>query len=492
MKLSSVDSSLTTEGTEVTEETGTLCVPRCPLWLRVLISYPIAVSVHSTKLRVEPVQHSRERNCLTNVLEAADPGDGALNAHAEASMRDAAELAQIEIPFESFFGQAVLVNALQQQFVRRHALRAADDFSVAFGGQHINAERELRPLGVGLHVKSLHLCRITMHHHRLVKLRRQVSFIGGAEITAPFELGFQGAFGMAFLQILNRVVIADAREGWDDFLQLGNITADRLQVGAPPLQAALHDETDQAFGEFHYVIEGGICDLGFDHPELGEMAASLGFLRAKGWAEGIDLAQRHRRRFDIKLARLRQIRLLFEIIHRKLRSGAFAGGGRDDRRIGQRKAAFVEEVAGCLDDFSAHAQDRRLALRAYPEMAMLHQKICAVFLGGDGVRIRLGDTLHHLDIGNIEFIAAGIALVGPYLALDNHAGLLRQRLDGLEYFRRDRILGHDSLDDSGAVAKLRKQQLPALAQVIKPAANRDRLAVVLADLGDSSNGRRHK
>src|SRR5579864_9254901 len=107
-----------------------LCVPPWPLWLWVRILFAFCSNGSQgafPNLRVEPVQHSRERNCLTHVLEAADPGHSALNAHAEAPMRDAAELAKIEIPLKGLFRQAMLVDALQQQFVRCHALRAADD-----------------------------------------------------------------------------------------------------------------------------------------------------------------------------------------------------------------------------------------------------------------------------------------------------------------------------------------------------------------------------
>src|SRR5580698_2487610 len=96
--------------------------------------YSMAQSLNdSIRSRVQPIQHSWERNRFAHVLEAADPGYGALDAHTEASVRDAAELAQIEIPLERFFGQIMLVNALQQQFVRGHALRAANDFAIAFG-----------------------------------------------------------------------------------------------------------------------------------------------------------------------------------------------------------------------------------------------------------------------------------------------------------------------------------------------------------------------
>ena len=35
-----------------------------------------------------------------------------------------------------------------------------------------------------------------MHHDRLVELRREIGFVGRAEIATPLELGFQCAFCM--------------------------------------------------------------------------------------------------------------------------------------------------------------------------------------------------------------------------------------------------------------------------------------------------------
>ena len=71
------------------------------------------------------------------MVEAADPGHDALDAHAEAGVRHAAEAAQVEIPLERFARQLVLLDALQQQVVVLEALAAADDFAVAFGRQDV-------------------------------------------------------------------------------------------------------------------------------------------------------------------------------------------------------------------------------------------------------------------------------------------------------------------------------------------------------------------
>ena len=110
-----------------------------------------------------------------------------------------------------------------------------------------------------------------------------------------------------------------------------------------------------------------------------------------------------------------------------------------------------------------------------------------MFLRGDGIGIGLGHALHDLHVGHVEFESTGRAFISADFAFDDDARFLRQRLDRIEHFRRDRILGDDTLNDAGAVAKLRKQKLPAFAQVVKPAADSDRLAVVLADFCDSSD-----
>src|SRR5208282_5503782 len=51
---------------------------------------------------VDPIERPRERDRLPHVLQAADPGHHALNAHAEARVRNRAVAAQIQIPGESF------------------------------------------------------------------------------------------------------------------------------------------------------------------------------------------------------------------------------------------------------------------------------------------------------------------------------------------------------------------------------------------------------
>src|SRR5262245_36858245 len=111
---------------------------------------------------IDPVEHPRIGDRLAQVLEPTDPADDALDAHAEAAVRDAAVAPEIEVPLEGFLRQLVLVDPLQQQLVVVEALAAADDLPVAFGCEHVDAERDLGAIRIGLHVERLHRGRVAV------------------------------------------------------------------------------------------------------------------------------------------------------------------------------------------------------------------------------------------------------------------------------------------------------------------------------------------
>src|SRR6266404_6202003 len=111
-----------------------------------------------------------------------------------------------------------------------------------------------------------------------------------------------------------------------------------------------------------------------------------------------------------------------------------------------------------------------------------------MFFGSDGIGSRLGHALHDLDVRDIEFIAAGSALIGADFAFDDDAGFLGKSFDGIENFWRDGVLRDYALDDAGAIAKLREEELAAFAEVVEPSADGDGLAFMGADLCDGADG----
>ena len=144
-------------------------------------------------------------------------------------------------------GRSCSLYALQQQVVIANALRAADDLAITLRRQHVNAERQIRALRIGLHVKRLHLRRIAMDHDRLLKLRRDVSLVRRAEISAPLELRFHLPLGVPLLQHFDSFVIRDAGKRRLDVGQFGYIAANGFQIGLAVGQRALHQMADELF-----------------------------------------------------------------------------------------------------------------------------------------------------------------------------------------------------------------------------------------------------
>src|SRR5262249_14380116 len=110
-----------------------------------------------------------------------------------------------------------------------------------------------------------------------------------------------------------------------------------------------------------------------------------------------------------------------EVVHGKERAGAFAGGGREDGRIGQGESALVKKITHGADDLRAHPQDGGLARRAHPQVAVLHQEVGAVFFASNGKRVVLGNALHDFNVAHVKFVTPGGAFVGANFTDDDQA-----------------------------------------------------------------------
>ena len=108
--------------------------------------------------------------------------------------------------------------------------------------------------------------------------------------------------------------------------------------------------------------------------------------------------------------------------------------------------------------------------------------------GSDRIGIGFGHALENLYVRDIEFIAAGGALIGADFAFDDDARFLGEAFDGVENFGRDGVFRDYSLNDAGAVAKLREEELAAFAEVVEPSADGDGLAFVFADFCNGADG----
>ena len=155
------------------------------------------------------------------MLEPADPRDDALDAHAEAAVRDAAEPAQIEVPLERLARELVLLDAAEQQVVVVDALAAADDLAVALGREDVDRERDLGPAVLRLEVEGLDRATGSRSRRPGRRMLGERRFVRAAEVAAPFE-------GQALLlEQLRRVVVRDARERPLSALELRRVALER-------------------------------------------------------------------------------------------------------------------------------------------------------------------------------------------------------------------------------------------------------------------------
>ena len=145
-------------------------------------------------------------------------------------------------------------------------------------------------------------------------------------------------------------------------LEFGNIAFERLEIQTPLFEHAFDDIEDEVFGELGDVFDMSESDFGLDHPKFDEMAARFGFLGPEGGAEAVDLAESGRRRLVIELSALAQIGFLIEVLRFEKRRRAFAGAGREDRRIHEPEAAIIEKVPDSPDDFGSNLENGMLFL----------------------------------------------------------------------------------------------------------------------------------
>src|SRR5258708_25627701 len=92
----------------------------------------------------------------------------------------------MDVRLKGFLGQVVFAQSLEKQIVIVNALAAADDFAVAFRGDHVESEGELGTLGVRLHVKSLHRRRVMMNEDGTIEFPGDDGFFVSAEVISEF------------------------------------------------------------------------------------------------------------------------------------------------------------------------------------------------------------------------------------------------------------------------------------------------------------------
>src|SRR5256712_4243986 len=431
---------------------------------------------------IETVESARVGDRLAQVVDAGNPRDEPPDPNAEAGVRHGAVLADVEIPAERLEGEAVLLDPPEEEIVVVDALAAADDLAVPLGRQDVDAQGAVRCPRIRLHVEGLDRRRVVGDHQRTLQLFREDGLVESAETVAADERR-RVLLPRARLHVRpqkegRRLVIRHPGERLPDGLEPGRVALEGLELGAAAVPGPRQEGDDDVLRQVEKIRELRVRPLRLHHPELGEVPARLRLLGAEGRSEAIDAAKRHRRRLQVELSGLAQVRLLVEVIGLEQRGRALAGRRCQDRRVDQHEVALMEEIADRLGDLAPEPQECMLLRGAQPEVAVVEEKVGAVLLRADRIVVR--QLVNH-DRPELHLVAPRGAIV---LADDSghlQRRFLRHFLAGLEDRGADlRLEGH-RLRVPGPVTDDQEGQLALLPLVVQPAADAHLLAVVGAD-----------
>lgn len=229
-------------------------------------------------------------------------------------------------------------------------------------------------------------------------------FVVGAEVVAVLDVGAHG------LELLDGVGVVHADEAaLGDFLEGFDLALQEFEVGAAFAEDAFDHVDDEVFLELEVLLPVHVGGFGFEHPELGEVAAGLGLFGAEGGAEAVGAAEGGGGGFEVELAGLGEVGFVVEVLHFEEVAGALDGVGGEDGRIGQHESPVLHELAEAVGDLVADAKDGLLAGGAEPEVAVVEEEFGAVFLFADG---ELGGDSDDGDLGGSELDAGFGAVVG--------------------------------------------------------------------------------
>ena len=195
---------------------------------------------------------------------------------------------------------------------------------------------------------------------------------------------------------------------------------------------------EEALRQVGVVGQVGEGDLRLDHPELGQVAAGVGVLRAERRPEGVDAGQRQAVGLDVELARHGQERGLAEEVLRVVDravgrarqvgqvqrgdaeqlAGALGVAGRQDRRVHPEEAVLVEVAMDGHGQAVPDAGHRADAVRAHAQVGDLAQVLEGVVLGLDRVAVRVVDPADDIDRVGDQLDVLALALRGDERSAD--------------------------------------------------------------------------
>jgi hypothetical protein len=251
-----------------------------------------AVAAAASKVAVARVP--RERYRIPNVFESGAYHDQSLKAEAEPSVGDGAKAPEVEVPLQRVFANAHLSHALLQMLDTLFSLASSNDLADT-RQQHIHRRYSL-PAGltslVLTHVKALDFLGVIDDDHRaLVNLVREIALVLAGEVCAP-AFRFQNPLFLGLANNINSFGVSQHGELLvHDFAQARDkalvLLVKESDVFGATIYGLLHAKLDEIDSVADVVVDVGECELGLNHPELGEVLVRVRVLSPESRTKGV-------------------------------------------------------------------------------------------------------------------------------------------------------------------------------------------------------------
>ena len=240
-----------------------------------------------------------------------------------------------------------LFNTSHQFVIVRFTFRTTNDFT-DFREKNIHCAHRL-PILILLHIEGLDLLRIISQNHRTFKvLFHQITFVFGSQVYSPVNRKLKlVSFSNSIFQNLDTLCIRQTNEiilqhTLQTFNQaLVEHIVQELHIIRTVIQRPFHTIFNELFCQVHIVSNVVESHFRLNHPELCQVAGSIGVFSTECRTECIDSTHRRSSQFTFQLAGYSQTCLLAEevVIIRDRTSFVFL-------QVIQTHGSYLEHLSG--------------------------------------------------------------------------------------------------------------------------------------------------
>ena len=324
------------------------------------------------------------------------------------------------------------LDSLQELVEALLALRTADN--LADGGEkHVHGAYGLA-IGVLLHVEGLDFLGVAGEDYRTLEmLLHEVALVLALKVDAPaygeFELPAAGqkyvdGFGVAQT---HELLAYHGLESRDQLFVV--VLVKELEVVAAVVEGVVDAVFQEILGEVHVFVDVDECDLRLDHPELGQMARSIGVFGAERRAEGVDCTEGGGAQLAFELTgygeRCRLAEEVGGVVYGTLfgarqvvkveggdlkhSAGSLAVACGDQRGVQVEETALLEVAVDGVGQSGAHAEHGRERVGARAQVGDFAQELKRVAFLLQRVCLGVG-TAVEFELLHLDFNALALAL----------------------------------------------------------------------------------